>query len=371
MTSDHPLLEALCAGTLPRREFVRRALAAGVGGGALASLLAACGPAERGDETIPAELERDLTIYNWADYIGEDTVAGFERETGVRVVYDTYESNEDLLARLQAGATGYDLVVPTGYAIEVLRATDLLAPLHREHLPNWGNLAPLFQDSVFDPGSAYSVPWQWGTTGIAYRTDLVPEPPAGWGVFHDRRYARRMTQMDDPRDVIGAWLRYRGHSINSTDRPALQSARDDALVAKRLLKAYVSAPVKAQLIVGDVWIAQLWNGDTVQAQAEQPALAYVLPQEGSTIWADYLVIPRSAPHKRAAHEFMNYALRPEVAAAVSRFTGYGTPNVAAAGMLDRPVPYPTAGELGRLEYQHDLGAATALWDQTWTEIKSG
>jgi spermidine/putrescine transport system substrate-binding protein len=189
-------------------------------------------------------------------------------------------------------------------------------------------------------------------------------------VLQSQRYAGKMTQLDDGRDVIGSWLRYRGHSLNSRDQAELAAAKDDAISAKRNLRAYLSAPVKGQLISGDVWIAQLWNGDATQARVEQPAIQYAIPREGSTIWADSVVMPRSAPHPRAAHEFMNYILRPEVGAAISDFTGYGTPNEKALARMEHPVPYPTPDQLRRLEYQIDLGRETAEWDQLWTEIKS-
>jgi spermidine/putrescine transport system substrate-binding protein len=179
-----------------------------------------------------------------------------------------------------------------------------------------------------------------------------------------------MTMMDDGREVIGSQLRYRGYSLNSTDPAELAQAKAAAIGAKKQLKAYVSAPVKAQLISGDVWIAQLWDGDTAQARAEQPSLGYTIPREGCTIWADSMCIPRGAPNKRAAHEWMNYILRPEVGAALSAATGYGTPNAAAARQMRDPVSYPTQAELQRLEYQVDLGRDTATWDQIWTEIKS-
>ena len=172
------------------------------------------------------------------------------------------------------------------------------------------------------------------------------------------------------RDVIGAFLRLRGRSINSVDPGELEAARRDAVAAKANLKAYLSAPVKGQLVAGDVWLAQLWNGDAAQARKEQPALAWALPKEGGTLWIDSLVVPASAPHPRAAHEFINFVLRPDVGAAISATTGYGTPNRAALPLLSDPVPYPSTDELARLEIQKDLGRASALWDRVWTEIKS-
>jgi spermidine/putrescine transport system substrate-binding protein len=373
--SDHPLVDALRSGCLSRRDFVRQALAAGAGLPAIASVLAACGgPAERpADGTMPpmpAAPEGEVAIYNWSDYIGETTIADFERETGIRVIYDTYESNEDLIAKLQAGATGYDVVMPSNYAVRVLREMSLLEPVDRTVLTHWGNLDPAFLGRGFDPENLWTVPWQWGTAGLAVRTDLMPAPDS-WAVFHDPAWRGKMTQLDDMRDVIGCWLKYRGRSLNSTDPAELADAKADALRAKANLKSYLSAPVKAQLIAGDVWLAQLWNGDTAQARSAQASLEFVLPKEGSMIYLDSMVIPRGAPHRRAAHEFINYVLRPEVAAGVSRRSGYGSPNAAALaldGSLLRP---PSAAEMQRLEYQEDLGAATGEWDRIWTEIKAG
>jgi spermidine/putrescine-binding protein len=367
------LLAALRGGALSRRELLARALELGLGLGALGSILTAC---RARDENRPAAggdlgpIERELHIYNWSDYIADDTVAGFEREFGVRVTYDTYESNEEMIAKLVAGATGYDIIVPTGYVVPVLLATGLIAPLTRKYLTNEGNLSPIFRHLPTDPDDAYTVPWQWGTSGIAYRTDKVATPVTSWAIFAQPGLSGKMTMMDDAREVIGAMLRYRGHSLNSVDPRELAQAKRDAIAAKPQLKAYLSAPVKGQLVSGDVWLAQLWNGDTNQAQVEQPAIAYVIPEEGCSIWADSLCMPASARHRRAAHEWMNYTLRPEVGAAISRATGYGSPNVAATRLLEHPVAYPTQAELRRLEFPVDLGEGTAVWDLIWTEIKA-
>ena len=372
------LVEELESGGIARRDFVRRALALGLGVSSAGALFSACRGGGRdgaGEGAARADgdlgpIGKELRIYNWSDYIAPDTVSGFEEEFGVRVTYDTYESNEEMVARLQAGAAGYDIIVPSGYIIPVLVATNLIAPLEKKYLTNWGNVSPIFRNPPSDPDSAHSVPWQWGTSGIAYRADKVKSPVDSWAAFHDARYREKMTMMDDGREVIGAFLRYRGHSLNSTDPQQLARAKADAIQAKRYLKAYISAPVKAQLISGDVWIAQLWNGDTTQARAEQPHLAYAIPKEGCTIWSDSMCMPRSARNKRAAHEWMNYILRPEVGAALSNATGFGTPNATAARLLKTPIPYPTGDELERLEYQVDLGRDTATWDRIWTEIKS-
>jgi spermidine/putrescine transport system substrate-binding protein len=362
---DHPV---------DRRTLVLRLLQLGLGWPAIVAILSACRKtSNRPDDSasLPDTLEPELRIYNWSDYIGENTIADFERESGVRVVYDTYESNEDLIAKLQAGASGYDLVVPSGYAVRVLRALDLIEPIVRSALNNWGNLNPTFTNPSFDPDNRYTVPWQWGSAGLAVRTDRVGDRPDSWGVFHDPRYRGKMTQLDDMRDVIGCWLKFRGHSLNSSDPAALDQAQRDALAAKPNLKSYVSAPVKSQLIAGDVWIAHLWNGDTAQARASNSAIEFVLPKEGSMIYLDSLCIARGARHRRAAHLFMDYVLRPDVGAGISRRTGYGSPNAAALALEKGLLPPPTVEEMARLEYQEDLGAATQLWDRIWTEIKAG
>ncbi len=354
----------------PSRRAVLAAAAA-----ALAAPQTSCGRGadRRGADAPPADLgpiEDALAIYNWSDYIAPGVVEGFSREFGVRVSYDTYESNEEMFAKLLAGGGGYDITVPSSYLLEAMRAAGMVRPLDRGHLGNWGNIAPLFLDPPFDPGNRYAVPWSWGVTGIAWRRDRMARPPAGWGVFHDPRWRGRTTMLDDGREVLGAMLKLRGHGLNTVAPAALGRARDDAIAAKRLLRAFKSAPVKGDLIAGDVWIAQMWNGDAAQAAREQDAIAFAVPAEGSAIWTDGAVVLATAPHPRAAHEFLNYCLRPEVAAAIGDATGYGSPNAAGAPRQRRPVPLPSDAELMRLEYFRDLGAATETWDRLWTEVKA-
>ena len=311
------------------------------------ALLSACGGGgdkggQAGEGAAQGEadlgpIEKELHIYNWSDYIAEDTVPNFEKEFGVKVTYDTYESNEEMVAKLQAGATGYDIIVPSGYIIPVLVATDMITPAQQEVPHQLGErLADLREPSVRSRQHPHRA------LAVGHQRDRLSDgqgegsPVDSWAVFHDKQYHGKMTMMDDGREVIGAFLRYRGHSLNSTDPQQLARAKTDAVEAKKHLKAYISAPVKAQLISGDVWIAQLWNGDTTQAKAEQPNLGYALPKEGCTIWGDSMCVPKSAPNKRAAHEWMNYILRPEVGAGLSNATGYGTPNAAGGEAARHP-----------------------------------
>lgn len=348
---------------LNRRELLASGAAAVAGGLGLAG----CAPRVR---RLADGLEDRLHLYTWSDYVAPETLPRFERETGVHVIHDTYESSDEMLARLLMGGVAYDVVVPPTYAVEAMRATGLLQPLDWAAIGSRDVFAPAFLDRPFDPGNRVSVPYLWGMTGLAVRTDKVTAERS-WGVFHDPALRGRITMLDDARDAIGAMLRYRGASINAVDAESLDRARIDSLRAKANLRGYKSAAVKADLLAGDVWVAQLWDGDTRQAAAEDPRIAFVLPEEGSTIWLDSLVVLARARHPRAAHAFLGYLRRPEVAAELAEATGYGTPNQAALARMTAPVPLPDAATLARLEYQADLGRATERWDRLWTEIKAG
>lgn len=341
-----------------RRDFVRA--------GAAAGLVAGLGPWLVGCDRRPR-----LNLYIWSNYMAPETVPDFERETGIRVTVDTYESNEELAAKLLAGAQGYDVIVPSGYILPSLVHDGLLLEIPPGALANLGNIAPTFQRPASNPFPAYAVPYMWGLTGIAWRRDTVAAPPDSWGVFLDPTYAGRMTMMDDAREVFGAMLRYRGHSINSTDPALLEQARDDAITARPNLLAFVSAPVKGQVIAGDVWIAHMWSGEAANTAKEAPEVEFLVPREGSAIWTDMLAIPANAPNVDAAIRFIDYILRPEVGAQIAEATGYGCPNAAATALMANPVPYPSEEEMSRLEFGTDIGPATELVDRLWTEVKAG
>jgi spermidine/putrescine-binding protein len=364
--------------TLSRRSLILRALAAGLSWSSLPLLLHGCARVPAAVDDPNAELgplESTLNIYNWSDYVAPETLEGFQREFGVEITYDTYESNEEMIAKMVAGGDGYDLIVPTSYLWPALRQMGLIQRLKPRYLTALGNIAAEFAHTANDPKGELAVPYAWGTTGIAYRRDKVDLVPDSWGVFHDATLGGRMTMMDEAREVFGAFLRYRGHSLNSTDPALLAAAKADTLLAKPHLQAFLSGTVKAQLVAGDVYLAQTWNGEALQARAEQErqgsgTIEFVLPKEGALIWLDGMAIPARARHPRAAHEFINYCLRPEVAAANASAHQYGVPNAAARRLIEDPVPWPSAEELERLEYFKDLGREMLAWDRAWTEVKA-
>jgi len=322
-----------------------------------------------------SKLSKDLNIYNWSDYVDESTIPNFEKEFGVKVNYDTYEDNEAMLAKLQSGATGYDIVVPTGYMIEIMLKQGILAPINHDHIPNIKGVSPALQNPPYDPGRKHTVPWQWGTTGFGYNSKKVAGPVDSWKFLWDQQYKGKITMLDDMRSAISVALKAQGYSINSTSEKELMDAKKLLMEQKPLLKAYISAPVKSLLISGEVWLSQLWVGDVLMAKEENDDLAYCIPKEGCEIWDDNLAIPKSAPHKYTAEVFMNYALRPEVSAAVSNFVHYATPVEAAKKFINKddlnnPGIYPSEAVMQRLEYLKDVGEATRTYDQIWTELKA-
>jgi spermidine/putrescine-binding protein len=359
----------------------------------LVATLAACGPTptpvpptavptEAGPPPEPTTppLADELHVYNWSEYIDPEIYAQFEEEFGVKVIEDTFSSNEDLLAKLQAGATGYDLIVPSDYMVEIMIELDLLAPLNYDNIPNFANIADLFRDPPYDPGNVYSVPYQWGTTGIGYSLDVFEEePPDSWGYLFDpdmaAPYAGQMSMLNDSREVIGAALKYLGYSLNSTDEAQLEEAKQLLIQQKEWVSAYDSDGFEDLLAAGEVVIGHGWSGDYFAAAEEAEHVWYIIPQEGGVIWTDNLCIPKSAASQYTAEVFIDFLLRPEIGAAITNYTWFGSPNKASeefidAEILEEPAIYPPPEVMEKLEFIRDVGEATTIYDRIWTEIKT-
>jgi spermidine/putrescine transport system permease protein len=319
---------------------------------------------------------RQLNIYTWSAYISPRLLNGFEREFHCKVNYDLYDSNEALLTKLQAGNVDYDLVVPSDYMVEILIRQGLLARLDKSRLPNvWANTDPRFLGLPLDPHNDYSVPYAWGTTGLAYRADLVKEPVDSWSVLFDPRYAGHLLLLDDAREVFGMALKRLGYSLNSTNPDEIRRARDLLLEEKRLVKGYNSSNFEQDLAAGDAWIAQAYNGNLTFVMRDDPRIRYIIPKEGCTISVDCACTPRRAPHKDLALEFINYFHRPEVAAVFVNDCGFNTPNrydrrEIEPWLLANPAVFPNPAWLGRCEFMRDVGSIVALYDRYWTEIKA-
>ena len=318
--------------------------------------------------------EKVLNLYIWSNYIAPETVRKFEARHGVRVNVDLYDTNEAMLAKVQTGNVAYDILCPSNYPIESLLRQKLLRPLDHSALPHLTNIDPRFLDKAYDPGNRYSVPYFWGTCGIAYSRARVGNVDS-WAALWDRRFAGRVLMLDDPRETIGAALKWKGFSFNTTDERTLAMAQRLLLEQKPLVKTYNSSNFEDVLLSGDVWIAQGWNGQFAKAMQHDPDIAYVIPREGASLFVDSLVIPASAPHPELAHAFIDFTLEPEIAAEICRTMRYSSPNRAALPLLPPDIRgsqaiFPPEDVIDRLELIQDIGEATLLYDRIWTEVKT-
>jgi len=330
------------------------------------------------------ELADTLYVFNWADYIDESLVTDYEEEFGVTVVYDTFDSNEDLLAKLQAGATGYDVIFPSDYMVAQMIEMEMLAPLDFNNIPNFANLHDFTTDPAYDPGDVYSVPYYWGTTGIGYHADVVDPPPDSWAWLFDPDIACQYADgginvLDDQRELLGAALKYLGYSINDTDEAHLMEVRDLLLAAKPCWKTFDSfGYIDNLMIPGEIVLTHGWNGDVFVAAEENEGWTYVLPKEGGIIWQDTMCVPATSTglSKRTAEHFINYLLDAEVAGQNTNYIWYASPNKAAepyieAEILEDPAIYPDEETMVRVEWLEPFsGEALAIWDRVWTELKA-
>ena len=343
----------------------------------LVLLLAACGGSP--ESTDEQELAEELHVYNWSEYIDPEIYADFEEEFGVKVIEDTFSSNEDLLAKLQAGATGYDIIVPSDYMVTIMRELELLAALDYDNIPNFDNVDDVFLDPPYDPDNQYCVPYQWGTTGLGYDAEVFEEAPDSWAYLFDpalaSQHAGKISMLNDPREAFAAALKYLGYSLNSTDEAQLAEAKDLLVQQKQWVATYDSDGFEDLLAAGETELAHAWSGDIFAAAEEAEQIWYIIPKEGGVIWTDNLCIPKTAPSQYTAEVFMNYLLRPEVGAKITNYTWFGSPNKASeefidAEILDEPAIYPPPEVMDKLEFIRDVGEATAIYERIWTEIKT-
>jgi spermidine/putrescine-binding protein len=300
----------------------------------------------------PRRREQTLNIYNWSDYIDEKTVPLFQAWTNIRVNYDVYSSNEDLLAKLRAGPTQYDIIVPTNQFIPTYRRLGLLQPLRQDLIPNLTNLDKTFVETDYDPGNKYTIPWQWGTTGLGYNSKRVPGGKVdSWTALYEPNpsLGGRLSILREVTDLIGCTLIYLGKDPNSTNDADLQQVVDTFKRLRGKVKQlkFSSDTYIDELAAGETWLAHGWSGDVFQAQGDNADISYVIPKEGSLQWADVMCVPKDAPHPQNAARFMNYVLQPRVAARISKYVSYGTPVPLAKALLppeqlDDPGIYPSS-----------------------------
>lgn len=335
-----------------------------------------------GTTAVRDSLSPTLRLFIWPDYMDPQLLDEFERTYGVRVVTDYYDNNEALIAKLKAGGIGqYDVIVASDYAIEVLESGTLLLPLHHTHIPNLRNLDPRFRALPFDSANLYSVTYQWGTTGLGVRTDLIRNaggPLDTWRiVFEEEAQPGPFVMLADPRETIGAALLYLGYSANTTDSTQLAEAEQLLLRQRPRVLTYTAFATGRDLLAsGDAVVAHNYSGDILTAQKEVPGIRYVIPREGAILWTDNLAVPARAPGRYTAEIFINFLLDPGIGARLSNYTRYASPNAAAMPFIDEALRadravYPDSAVLERLEVLRDVGPARALYDRIWTRLRAG
>jgi len=342
----------------------------------LALLLAACGGAQQAKST-------ELNLYAWSEYIPQALLDGFTRDTGIKVNYDTYSSNEELMAKLQAGASGYDIIIPSDYTVVILAKQNLLEKLDMAQLPNFKNIDDRFKNLEYDPGNQYTVPYQWGTTCLVVDTSKVTRPITKWADLWDSEFNQRVVLLDDEREVLGMVLMTLGYDRNSTDPGQLDQAKAKLLELMPNVRLFDSDSPKTALLAGEVWLGQVWNGEAAIAQGENSNIDYIFPEEGCGIWYDNLAIPKGALHKDAAEYYINFVLDPQQSILITKEFPYSNPNKAALDLLKTQdaalydtymgsaATNPTAEDLARTYLVKDVGDAAPLWDRVWTEVKGG
>lgn len=327
--------------------------------------------------------DKELRIFIWSEYMDERKFShDFEAATGIHVKIDVYESNEDMLAKLQAGGVNqYDIIVPSDYIMTTLLKDKLIQPLDHSKIPNLKNIMPQFRNISYDPGNKYTVPWQWGTVGLMYNKKRVsPQAVNSWSVLFDpKKQVGTFWLIDSERDTMAMALMYLGYSMNTKNPAEIKRAYDLLIATKhsrycRGFKPGVGG--KNDVASGSAAMAIVYNGDAMRSVVADPKnLGFVIPKEGGEVWVDLMAIPAHAPHVDAAHKWINWILDPKRGAMLSNYNRYATPNQASLPYIipsdrKRDEIYPTAKTMERLHYSQDVGKANQIYDEAWTRIKS-
>ena len=321
-----------------------------------------------------------VIVYNWGEYIDPEMLEQFEEETGIRVIYDEFETNETMYPKVEIGAAEYDVVCPSDYMISKMIQNDLLMELDFERLPNAKqNIGTQYwqQSEGFDPGNRYSVPYCVGTVGILYNKTMVDEPITSWAQLWDEKYRDEILMQDSVRDAFMVAEKIYGYSMNTLDEKELSAAKDALIAQKPLVQAYVIDQVRDKMIGGEAAIGVIYSGEAIYTKYENSDLEYVIPEEGTNVWIDSWVILKNAPHKENAEKFIDFMCRSDVALKNFEYITYSTPNEAAKALIEdeeirnSPIAFPDLTQYDNLETYIYLGEeGDTLYNELWKEVKS-
>lgn len=332
---------------------------------------------------VHAEEQTTLYVYNWGEYISNgdddsmDVIAEFEkRNPDIKVMYTTFDTNESMYAKIASGSANYDVIIPSDYMIGRMIQENMLQKLDFSNIPNYQYIDERFRGLEYDPNNEYSVPYTWGTVGIIYNTAMVDEPVDSWDMLWDSQYADQILMFDNSRDAYGIALKKLGYSQNTTDRTQLDEATNLLKEQKFVVQAYVMDQIFAKMTGGEAAMAPYYAGDFFTMQQDNPDLAFAVPKEGTNLFFDAMVVPKSSAHRAEAERFINFMLEPDVALANIEYIGYSTPMSVVRDMLDdeikdSPVSYPSDEILAKCDTFVNLDSETNVYLQEgWTEVLS-
>ena len=319
-----------------------------------------------------------LVVYTWAEYIPDGVLADFEKETGIKVEYSTYENNEVMYSKLKIQkGKGYDIVVPSTYLVSKMRDEGLLQKVDKTKLSNFKNLMPDLLNKPYDPNNDYSVPYLWGSTGIGVNSEEIdPSTVSKWADLWDTKWKNKLLLVDDVREAFGMALQKNGHSVNTKNPDEIKQAYEDLQKLMPNVRVFNADAPREPFLAGDVNLGMIWSGEANMAQKENDKIQYIYPKEGSGFWVDSFTIPAGAENVENAHKFIDYMLKPEVGKKVVEQLGYSTPNKEVKALVEtklqnNPIIFPPSDILSKAEFQQDVGDAIKLYNDYWEKLKTG
>ncbi len=323
-----------------------------------------------------------LYIFNWTDYIAPELIEKFKQENNCEIIYDMYNSNENMLTKVTTSQAMYDIIVPSGDHLEIMKAKGLLNQIDKSKIPNLQNLDPVIMQKArqYDPTNEYGIPYFWGTSGFVYNKKYLSEEQmadVSWDIIGDTLFNGKnvISMLDDAREVVGAALIYSGFTPNTLDSQALLQAETALLRWDTNISHYDSDSYKNEIQDGTVWIAHSYNGDALQIIQENPQIGFTLPKEGSTLWIDFMVIPEQSENKELAYKFINFMLEPENSKENALYVQYATPNIQAIQLLPDDIKnnkfiYPDSVYLNKCHLINNIGEGVLQIDQIWQRIRN-
>lgn len=340
----------------------------------MAVLLVGLSACDKAEETGSSNPSKEVTVYNWGEYIDPEVIDQFEEETGYKVNYRLFTANEEMYTKVVTGAEPYDVIVPSDYMVQRLKEDGLLAEINFDNIPNYDKIDDVLKNLEYDKQNQYSVPYFWGTVGILYNSKLIDEEPTSWSVFFDERYKDKILMYDSERDTFMVALTYLGHSMNSQDKHEIEEAKELLIKQKPLVLAYVIDELQDKMVTEEAAIALVWSGQAAIAMEENPDLRFAIPKEPSNLWVDAFAIPKNCRNKEGAEAFINFMCRDDIALKNMLFTGYTSANKEVRGLLDKDwadsiASYPPEDYIRRCEVFRYSPENLKYISRAWLEVK--